>query len=100
MNSFRSTRSTRRTSTWKKINRLENFLPIGMKTKQGRVGERGQIVIPAKMRRAFVLKPGKPVIFEEKEDGIMLKPEPDPETFVREFVSMPKKLPSIKDSGK
>jgi AbrB family looped-hinge helix DNA binding protein len=63
------------------------------------VGERGQVVLPKKLRERFNLRPGKKVVFEAKENVIILRPEMAPERFVEEFVAVPKKLKkiSIKD---
>ena len=38
------------------------------------VGERGQVTIPKKLRDRFGIKSKSPVIFELREDGIMIKP--------------------------
>lgn len=38
------------------------------------VGERGQVTIPKKLRDRFGIKSKSPVVFELKEDGIMIKP--------------------------
>jgi AbrB family looped-hinge helix DNA binding protein len=66
-----------------------------MKSEKRTVGERGQIVLPKKLRERFNLRPGKKVIIEEKADAIVLKPDHDPKAFVEEFVSMPKKVKKI-----
>jgi AbrB family looped-hinge helix DNA binding protein len=39
-----------------------------------RVGKRGVIVIPAKLRRRFHLEEGSYVMVEEREDGILIRP--------------------------
>lgn len=39
-----------------------------------RVGKRGVVVIPARMRRRFGLEEGALVIAEETEDGILIRP--------------------------
>lgn len=39
-----------------------------------RVGKRGTIVVPVKMRQRFGLKEGDLLISEEREDGILLRP--------------------------
>lgn len=59
------------------------------------IGERGQIVLPKKLREHLGLKPGKRVIFEVKQDTIILKPEKNSRQLVEEFVSVPKKLKKI-----
>lgn len=66
-----------------------------MKNEKRTVGERGQIVLPKKLRERFNLRPGKKVIVEEKADAIILKPDRDPEAFVEEFVSVPRKVKKI-----
>ena len=38
------------------------------------VGERGQVTIPKKLRDRFCIKSKSPVVFELREDGIMIKP--------------------------
>lgn len=38
------------------------------------VGERGQVTIPKKLRTRFGIKSKSPVVFELREDGIMIKP--------------------------
>ena len=39
-----------------------------------RVGKRGAIVVPAKLRKRFGIEEGSIVITEEKEDGILIRP--------------------------
>jgi len=38
------------------------------------VGERGQVTIPKKLRDQLGIKSKSPVVFELREDGIMIKP--------------------------
>lgn len=38
------------------------------------VGERGQVTIPKKLRDQIGIKSKSPVVFEIREDGIMIKP--------------------------
>lgn len=47
------------------------------------VGERGQVTIPKKLRDRFGIKSKSPVVFELREDGIMIKPVVT--VMVREF---------------
>ena len=47
------------------------------------VGKRGQVTIPKKLRDHFGIKPKSSVIFELREDGIMIKPAMT--IMVREF---------------
>ena len=39
-----------------------------------RVGKRGAIIVPAKLRKRFGIEEGTLVIAEEKEDGILIRP--------------------------
>jgi AbrB family looped-hinge helix DNA binding protein len=39
-----------------------------------RVGKRGAVVVPARMRRKFGIEEGSLVIAEEREDGILIRP--------------------------
>ncbi|HEY7837651.1 MAG TPA: AbrB/MazE/SpoVT family DNA-binding domain-containing protein [Terriglobales bacterium] len=39
-----------------------------------RIGKRGTVVIPAKLRRRFGLEEGGLLVAEEREDGILLRP--------------------------
>ncbi|MEM3065050.1 MAG: AbrB/MazE/SpoVT family DNA-binding domain-containing protein [Candidatus Nitrosotenuis sp.] len=66
-----------------------------MKSEKRTVGERGQIVLPKKLRERFNLRPGKKVIVEERADSIILKPDQDPKAFVEEFVSVPRKVKKL-----
>ena len=59
------------------------------------LGEKGQIVIPKDIRDYLGLKPGSEVILEVKDKELIIKPGGDPEKFVEEFVSVPKKLEKI-----
>jgi AbrB family looped-hinge helix DNA binding protein len=47
------------------------------------VGERGQVTIPKKLRDRFGIRSKSPVVFEVREDGIMIKPAIT--VMVREF---------------
>ncbi len=47
------------------------------------VGERGQVTIPKKLRDRFGIKSKSPVVFELRDDGIMIKPAVT--VMVREF---------------
>lgn len=38
------------------------------------VGKRGTVVIPAKMRKRYRLDEGSPMLVEEREDGILMRP--------------------------
>ena len=39
-----------------------------------KIGRRGSFVIPARLRRIFGLTEGSPVIAEETDDGILIRP--------------------------
>ncbi len=39
-----------------------------------RVGRRGTVVIPGRLRRRFALEEGTTVIAEEREDGVLIRP--------------------------
>lgn len=45
-----------------------------MATETSRVGKRGTLVIPAKLRRRFGIQEGSEVIAEETPDGILIRP--------------------------
>lgn len=45
-----------------------------LESETSKVGKRGVVVIPARMRRRFGLEEGALVIAEEREDGILLRP--------------------------
>ncbi len=38
-----------------------------------RVGERGQVTIPKALRNRYGVKPGHEVVFEEVEDGLLIR---------------------------
>jgi AbrB family looped-hinge helix DNA binding protein len=38
------------------------------------IGKRGTIVIPAKTRKRYKLDEGSPMLLEEREDGILMRP--------------------------
>jgi len=45
-----------------------------MITSASKVGKRGTIVVPARLRKKFGLEEGSRVISEEQEDGILIRP--------------------------
>lgn len=45
-----------------------------LESETSKVGKRGVVVIPARMRRRFGLEEGSLVIAEETEDGILIRP--------------------------
>jgi AbrB family looped-hinge helix DNA binding protein len=38
------------------------------------IGKRGTVVIPAKIRKRYRLDEGSPMLMEEREDGILMRP--------------------------
>ena len=44
-----------------------------------RVGAKGQVVIPKRLRERQRLGPGMPVAFEERADGVLVRADADPE---------------------
>lgn len=64
---------------------------VGMVAKRT-LGPKGQIVVPKDLREHLGLKPGSVVVFEVEGKKLILRPEADPESFVEEFCSAPKKL--------
>jgi AbrB family looped-hinge helix DNA binding protein len=51
------------------------ILIIGMSEKQTiRMGRRGTIVIPARLRRRYALEEGSLLLADERPDGILLRP--------------------------
>jgi len=53
------------------------------------LGEKGQIVIPKDVREYFGLKRGSRLLFEVKNDEIIIRPQKD-EEFAEEFCSIVK----------
>ena len=52
-----------------------------------KVTQKGQVTIPERFRDRFLLKTNSKVVFEEKEDGILIKPakNTDVETIMSKF---------------
>ena len=44
------------------------------RTETSRVGKRGAVVVPARLRRKFGIVEGALVIAEEREDGVLIRP--------------------------
>ena len=54
---------------------VSDILNIGDSEMQSvKIGKRGTVVIPAKMRKRYRLEEGSPLLFEEREDGILMRP--------------------------
>jgi AbrB family looped-hinge helix DNA binding protein len=45
-----------------------------MKAEATRIGRRGTVVIPVKLRRRFGLEEGSFVVAEEREEGVLIRP--------------------------
>jgi AbrB family looped-hinge helix DNA binding protein len=48
--------------------------PAGARAETSRVGKRGAIVVPARMRRKFGIEEGSLIIAEERAEGILIRP--------------------------
>ncbi|MFO8017658.1 MAG: AbrB/MazE/SpoVT family DNA-binding domain-containing protein [Promethearchaeia archaeon] len=57
-----------------------------------KVGSRGQIVIPKDIRDYFKINAGSEIIFEVRQDEIILRPAKKDKEFLDEFLKTPKKL--------
>lgn len=66
------------------------------------IGEKGQVVIPKDIRNMLSLRSGEKVIFEVRDQEVFIKPEMDPEEFLRDFLDVPgkQKKGSIKEIKK
>jgi AbrB family looped-hinge helix DNA binding protein len=51
-----------------------NVMRKGTVVETSKIGRRGAVVIPAKLRKRFGLQEGTLVIAEERTDGILLRP--------------------------
>ncbi len=49
------------------------------------VGPKGQVVIPDSMRRALGIKPGSKVVFEIRDEEIVIRPDLKPNEFVENY---------------
>lgn len=58
---------------------------------RGRVGPKGQVVIPKELRDEFKIAPGDEVMFDANENMILIYPRIDPKKFVEEYISLVKK---------
>ncbi|MEK6871873.1 MAG: AbrB/MazE/SpoVT family DNA-binding domain-containing protein [Nanoarchaeota archaeon] len=54
------------------------------------IGEKGQVVIPKDIREYLGFHTGEKVIFEIKDQQLIIKKEQDPEEFLRDFLDIPK----------
>ncbi len=54
------------------------------------VGERGQIVLPKKERDRLGLHKGTSVVFVSQSEGVLIKPEVDPQAWLEEFLDVPR----------
>ncbi len=59
------------------------------------LGEKGQVVIPKDIREFLGLRNKENVVFEIRGNEVLLKPEQNPEEFLRDFFSLPGKKKDI-----
>ena len=45
-----------------------------MESEVSKVGKRGTIVLPARLRRRFGIEEGSLIVAEEREDGVLIRP--------------------------
>src|SRR5437660_10047127 len=50
------------------------YIQAGGEMESAKVGKRGAIIVPAKLRKRFGIEEGTLVTAEEKEDGILIRP--------------------------
>ncbi len=55
------------------------------------IGERGQVVIPKDIRRLLGLHKGQKVIFEARNKEVIIKSAQNPQEFLEDFFSAPKR---------
>lgn len=56
------------------------------------VGEKGQVVIPKDIREHIGIKPGTQVVFDVRDDGVVIKPAKTGKEFVDYFCKTSNKL--------
>jgi AbrB family looped-hinge helix DNA binding protein len=49
----------------------------------GKVGKRGAVILPARLRKRFGIEDGSYVVVEEREEGIFIRPAVDKKHFGR-----------------
>jgi AbrB family looped-hinge helix DNA binding protein len=50
------------------------YIQAGGEMESAKVGKRGAIIVPARLRKRFGIEEGTLVIAEEREDGILIRP--------------------------
>jgi AbrB family looped-hinge helix DNA binding protein len=65
-------RNSRRVFTAARVSDILNIGDFEMQTVL--IGKRGTVVIPAKTRKRYRLDEGSPMLIEEREDGILMRP--------------------------
>ena len=57
-----------------------------------KVGPKGQVVIPKDIRDLLHIQPGSEILIEILDKELIIRPSVDPEAFLKQFISTPKKL--------
>ena len=54
------------------------------------IGEKGQVVIPKSIRKQFNFYKGESIIFEVKDNAVLIKKEQSSKEFLKDFLNVPK----------
>ncbi|HEY0089132.1 MAG TPA: AbrB/MazE/SpoVT family DNA-binding domain-containing protein [Candidatus Lokiarchaeia archaeon] len=57
-----------------------------------KVGPKGQVVIPKDIRDLLHIQPGSEILIEILDKEIIIRPSVDPEVYLKQFCTTPKKL--------